>query len=162
MVFAVLVMGEVWSGVLVGALSFFSYRTFVVRWWLLADHTAGLHHARQGHPAEALTAFRRSEQRWANRPWLDKHRAMVLGSASRFGFWDQATYNHALSLFQLDQPAAARQVLAPLLARTPEMGPARALWEHLEARARDTPAWDPFDNAPEEGPQTFNDGTPVG
>jgi len=133
MVLGVLVLGEVFHGVMAGGIAFVVFRTGVVRGVLLADHRRGLRLAENDHHAKALEAFERSEAAWNRRQWLDRWRGPLLASAGRWGFADQARYNKALCLHSLDRGAEAQVVLQALLERCPNMGMARALAEHIEA-----------------------------
>ena len=78
-----------------------------------------------------MDAFERSEAAWSGRAWLDRWRGLLLASAGRWGFADQARYNRALCLHQLGRSTEAATVLEQLLQQHPDMGMARALSEHI-------------------------------
>lgn len=149
----ILSFGEVFHGVMAGAAAFAVHRQLIVRTWLLSDHNRGVQLAKSQQHAEALAAFRASEATWSRRAWLDRRRAPVLASASRWGFGDQARYNQALCLHALDRPREAHRVLTNLLQVVPEMGVARALLEHIEAtHPEEDAAWTELDDALEASP----------
>ena len=138
----VLLLGEVFHGVMVGASAFLIHRQLIVRGWLLADHNRGVQLARDQKHAAALEAFRASERVWSQRPRLDQWRGLLLASASRWSFRAQARYNQALCLHSLDRPAEAFELVRQQLDHTPHMAEARALFEHLAATRGDTgEAW---------------------
>lgn len=137
----ILVLGEVFHGVMGGACAFLVHRQLVVRAWLLADHTRGVQLARTGDHLGALAAFEASERAWQRRAVVDRWRAVVLASASRWGFGDQARYNQALCLRALGREDEALAVARSLLATRPDMGVARALVEHLEGTATPSEDW---------------------
>ncbi len=141
----VLAFGEVFTGLMAGGVAFAVHRQLVVRIWLLAHHTRGVDLSRAKKPAAALEAFQKSEADWARRRLLDRWRAPLLASASRWGFADQARYNQALCLYQLGRTAEAMPILRALLDREPSMGMARALLEHIESVDGEAPpveSWD--------------------
>ena len=141
----ILSLGEVFSGVMAGGVAFVVHRQFIVRTWLLSDHVRGVALSGAGKHTEALAAFRRSEAAWNRRALLDRWRAPLLASAARWGFAEQARYNQAHCLYHLGRNEEATQILEALIAKEPALGMARALLEHLQARARDegpVQAWD--------------------
>jgi len=140
--FGVLVVGEVFQGVMLGGTAFVVFRAGVVRGWLLRDHRRGLLLAEQGDHDKALSAFQKSEAAWNARPWLDRWRGPLLASAGRWGFADQARYNQALCLHTLGRTPEAAAVLQDLLDRCPDMSMARALSEHIEATVPTQGSWD--------------------
>ena len=140
----ILGFGEVFSGLMAGGVAFVVYRQVVVRGWLLADHSRGVHLSMARKHDEALAAFRQSASAWDRRAGLDRWRAPLLASASRWGFADQARYNQALCLYELDRGSEAVPILQDLLEREPAMGMARALLEHIESSTPDPtpePGW---------------------
>ena len=146
----VLAFGEVFTGLMAGGAAFVAYRQLVVRAWLLAKHTRGVDLSRAKKHKAALEAFQDSEAAWVRRRLLDRWRAPLLASASRWGFADQARYNQALCLYELQRSAEAIPILRELLTREPTMGMARALLEHVESQPQDAPtpeAWDHLDAA---------------
>lgn len=138
----ILGFGEVFSGLMAGGVAFVIYRQVLVRGWLLADHSRGVQLSMARKHDEALAAFRQSASAWDRRARLDRWRAPLLASASRWGFADQARYNQALCLYELDRGSAAVPILQDLLEREPAMGMARALLEHIESSTPE-PAPDP-------------------
>ena len=140
--FGVLVVGEVFQGVMLGGTAFVVFRAGVVRGWLLRDHRRGLLLAEQGDHDKALSAFQKSEAAWNARPWLDRWRGPLLASAGRWGFADQARYNQALCLHALGRSSEAQPILRSVLTDHPQMGPARALLEYIEATGEPDANWD--------------------
>ena len=138
----VLVIGELFQGVMLGATAFVAFRAGLVRGVLLRDHRRGLLLAERGEHEAALTAFASSELAWRRRAWLDRWRGPLLASAGRWGFADQARYNQALCLHSLGRSQDAARVLSSLLEQCPDMSMARALSEHIAATSPELDSWD--------------------
>mgnify|MGYP000530415459 CR=1 FL=1 len=138
----VLVLGEVFTGIMAGAATFLFHRQLIVRAWLLADHNRGVALVKNKQHTDALAAFQASERAWTARPRLDRHRAWFLASASRWGFRAQARYNQALCLHALGRSSEAQPILRSVLTDHPQMGPARALLEYIEATGEPDANWD--------------------
>jgi tetratricopeptide (TPR) repeat protein len=132
-VFGILAAGEVFQGIIGGAATFLLHRQLIVRTWLLADHNRGVRAVKTGDHADALVAFQSSARSWDRRAWLDRWRAPLLASASRWGFADQARYNQALCLHALGRLNEAHAILEKQLRLRPNMGVAVALFEHINA-----------------------------
>lgn len=118
-------------GVGMGALLFLAFRFVVVRRGLCADHARGIRLTRQGAFEEAAEAFTRSEAVWVRRPWLDRHRSWVLGSAGRYSFLLLARYNRAYCLARAGRHAEAREQLTSLQAAHPDNTLVRTLSDVL-------------------------------
>lgn len=138
----VLVIGELFGGLMLGGTAFVVFRAGLVRGVLLRQHRRGLLLANTGDHEGARVAFVKSEAAWSRRPWLDRWRGPLLASAGRWGFADQARYNQALCLHRLGRSQEAAVVLDALLERCPAMGMARALSEHIAATRPAPASWD--------------------
>lgn len=117
----------------IGVLAFLAYRLFVVRFGLCADHRRGIAHVRRGNFAAGLESFERSERVWQRRPFLDRYRAILLGSATAHRFHTLARYNQAYALSRLGRGEQALALLSRVLEDDPAMLPARELRDVLLA-----------------------------
>ena len=109
-------------GLIVGAAIFVLFRLTLVRRIVLKDHALGVRLTRVGRFEEALAAFARSEATWQRRPFLDRHRALLLGSSVRYTFLGLSLFNQAYCLGRLRRLG---HLVAFLGARPPAPGDAR-------------------------------------
>lgn len=123
------------TGIIVGLAIFIFYRILVVRLFICRDHHIGVVASVQGRFEDALKAFERSEAFWARHETLDRFRALLLGSATSHPFQILAIYNQGYCLSRLKRGSEARAQLERVLAKAPDMGPARELRDVLDAGA---------------------------
>lgn len=121
------------SAVMVGVFGFLAYRLFVVRFGLCRDHRRGIVLIRRGRFEEGRAALEKSEQVWTARPFLDRYRAILLGSATPHRFAILARYNQAYALSRLGRGEDALERLESVLAEDPSMMQARELRDVLLA-----------------------------
>lgn len=120
-------------GLLLGAGAFLLFRLLFVRRLLLKDHSQGIRATKAGRFEEALAAFERSEAIWTNRAFLDRHRALLLGSSVRYSFEFLSIFNQAYALGRLSRGEEALAMLDRLEALSPGSALARSLRDLLEA-----------------------------
>lgn len=120
-------------GPIVGLFVYIFYRLVIVRRIVCRDHRRGVVLTRQGKFVEAISAFRRSEEFWERHPTLDRYRALLLGSPTSHGFHLFALYNQAYCLCRLQNGTEARPLIDRVLAKAPDMLPARELRDILGA-----------------------------
>lgn len=121
------------SGLLIGAAAFVLFRLVFVRRVLLRDHARGIRATAAGRFEEALGAFERSEAIWEARPFLDRHRALLLGSAVRYPFHFLSIFNQAYALGRLSRGEEALAMLERLDSLVPGSPLAKSLRDLLEA-----------------------------
>ncbi len=127
-------------GLIVGAAIFVLFRLTLVRRIVLKDHALGVRLTRVGRFEEALAAFARSEATWQRRPFLDRHRALLLGSSVRYTFLCLSLFNQAYCLGRLGRGDDALAMLDRLEVLAPNSSLARSLRDLLEARGPADPA----------------------
>lgn len=86
---------------------------------LLPHHVRAMRLFRKKQLYEAIQAFQRSEHDLATRPWIDRHRWIVLMSASSISYLEMAMYNIASAQLQLGLESQARRSLAHFLEVAP-------------------------------------------
>lgn len=121
------------SGMIVGTFGFLTFRVVVVRFGLCRDHRRGIMLMRGGRFEEGRAAFIESQRVWQARPTLDRHRALLLGSATPHTFAVLARYNQAYALSRLGRGEEALALLDAVLADDPSMMIARELRDVLLA-----------------------------
>ncbi len=121
------------TATLLGVFGFLAYRVFVVRLGLCREHRRGIVAMRRGRFADGLTAFEASERTWRGRPFLDRYRALLLGSATPHRFAVLALYNQAYALSRLGRGEEAMSRIEAVLAEDPSMLIARELRDVLLA-----------------------------
>jgi hypothetical protein len=119
-------------GLLLGAAAFLGFRLFVVRRMVLRDHARGVRLTRDGAFEAALSMFARSEAVWAERPRLDRHRALLLGSSVRYPFHALAIFNQAYCLGRLGRRSEALSALDRMDALLPGSALSRSLRDLLD------------------------------
>lgn len=120
--------GAIW-----GALGFLLFRLIVVRKGVLKDHARGVALTRKGDFEQALACFVQSEAVWNERPFLDRHRALILGSAVRYPFLFLSIFNQAYCLARLGRKPEAMERLAVLDGMDPDSQLVKGLRDLLEA-----------------------------
>jgi tetratricopeptide (TPR) repeat protein len=128
-------VGELISGLTLGAVVFLLYRVLVVRMLVCRDHRRGVRQTQAGHFADAIGSFQASARFWDRWGWLDRSRGILLGSTVAYPFGQLARYNEAYCLSRLGRGEEAITALNRLLQRAPDMHIAKELLEVLEAGA---------------------------
>jgi hypothetical protein len=106
-------------GSVVGSGAYLIYRIVFVRWIIKRAHLRGIRDNLQGNCAAAIDAFIKSERFWGNHPRLDRYRAILLGEASLYSFYDMARFNRAICLIHLSRAPEASAILDELLKDNP-------------------------------------------
>lgn len=83
-----------------GALVYLAW-SFGARFVLARDHRQGIRLTRAGRHREAITSYERSLAWFEQVPWLDRHRAILMLSASRMAYREMALVNIAWCWGQL-------------------------------------------------------------
>ncbi len=101
-------------GVFAGSGAFLVWRRLFVKRLILGAERQAEIDAQSGRFSDALQGFERSEAFFARHRWLDRHRWLLLGCATRFPHEAMALGNRALCLIALDRREEAARLLAPL------------------------------------------------
>lgn len=110
----------------------------VMRSWLTRDHRAGIKRFRRGAFAEAAPLFEASHAAMVKRPWIDRFRWILLGSASTMSYREMALCNAAFCYSQVGDGARAVALYERALQAFPDSGLATASLKML--RSVQTPA----------------------
>lgn len=122
-----LLWGGLLDGAFLGVMAWFALRFLLVRMVLARPQNRGTALARAGDYARALESFRDSEALWARLPVLDRFRAVLLGTTTRWSYRALAVYNQALCQAQLGRPGEALETLRRLEQLSPGLPEAREL-----------------------------------
>lgn len=93
----------------------------------------GMKHIRSGEFQKAIPCFEQSYKFFANRPWLDKWRFLLMLSISQVSYREMAQNNIAFSYAQLGDGLQARAYYQRVLAEFPDSGLAEAALRLLDA-----------------------------
>ena len=116
-----LLTGDLMLGTGIGLSVFFTYRFGVAFAFLNAHQRRGLRAFKQSNYAAALAHFERSEQQFADRPWLDRYRWLFFLSSALYPFHALAIYNQAFCYVRMGDSANAMARLDTLLTLHPNM-----------------------------------------
>lgn len=118
--------------VLMGAAAYLvlsvALRTAIAR-----DHRKGMALVKRARFAEAIPYFEAAYRRFVRRPWLDRHRFILLLSSSRMSYKEIALCNIAFCHGQLGDGAKAREYYERALQESPGSAIATTALRFLDA-----------------------------
>ena len=105
----------------------------LIQMWLTADHRRGVALIRGGNFADAAPAFEASYAALKQRPWVDRFRFVLLGSASAMSYREMALCNAAFAYSQAGDGARAMQLYEAALREFPHSSLAASSLQMLRA-----------------------------
>lgn len=126
--------GQVLAGAFGGALGWALLRWVVVTRFVASDFHRGRRAVADEQWAEGRTAFSAAIRRWRSRPGLDRWRAPLLGTTSRWPYLLMSRYNHAVCLACLGEDDAALAEIDAIVRDAPRLREARRLQDALRTR----------------------------
>jgi tetratricopeptide (TPR) repeat protein len=105
----------------------------IMRAMLIADHRRGVKLIRAGRYAEATPYFEASYNALVRRPWIDRYRWLLLGSASAMPYREMALCNAAFCYGQTGDGQRAIELYERALQEFPDSGLASASLKMLRS-----------------------------
>ena len=102
-------------------------------------HRRGMRLMRKNRIAEALAAFEASQRFFERHAWLDRWRAWVVLSASRFSYREMALVNQAYCRVALEDLARARRLYEQILREYPDNFLARDILKLMDLARQQAP-----------------------
>lgn len=93
---------------------------WINRWLFTHSHRKGMQLVKNGRFADAIPHFIDAYTQMSRRPWVDRNRALVLGSASRWSYREMALCNQAFCLGQIGEGRKMRETYERVLREFPE------------------------------------------
>jgi len=93
---------------------------WINRWMLTGSHRKGMRLVKSGRFAEAVPHFIDAHMQMSRHPWVDRYRAIVLGSASRWSYREMALCNQAFCFGQIGEGRKMRETYERVLQEFPE------------------------------------------
>lgn len=103
------------------------------RMWLTREHRRAMRLVKQQQWAAAIPHFEASYVFFTRKVWVDRYRAITMGSQSAIGYREMALVNIAFCYSQSGEGLRAKQAFQRALAEFPESGLASTALRMIEA-----------------------------